>query len=405
LFNGKDLTGWINVNGASEMWLVRDASLVCRDGPRSFLRTETRYDNYVLELEWRLVAKGGEARLLVHAEALPAVGAPYPRAIAIPIQAGDHGSIVGFEGGTLTPLTRPGGSNRAQPLEDRCRPAGAWNHYQLTSRDTVLELAVNGKVVTRVKDCRPGHGYIGLASKEGEVHFRYFRLTPLPGPHPPAKPITQGDESFRSLFDGASFAGWQHRAEYQGHWKARDGVIQCDGKLPVPRRQDRDLWTVKEYGDFLLVVDWRLPETPEPRLLPAFTPDGLFLRDKDGKVQRREIPDAGDSGVFLRGNTRSQVNIWCQPMGSGDINDYHKDAKLPVAIRQACVPRKKADNLPGQWNRFVITMQGDRVTVVLNGETVIERAQLPGVPTLGRLGLQDHGDPVEFRNLFIKTLD
>ena len=48
-------------------------------------------------------------------------------------------------------------------------------------------------------------------------------------------------------------------------------------------------------------------------------------------------------------------------MGSGDINDYHKDAKLPVEIRRACVPKKQADHPPGQWNRFVITMRGDRV--------------------------------------------
>ena len=103
--------------------------------------------------------------------------------------------------------------------------------------------------------------------------------------------------------------------------------------------------------------------------------------------------------------SRTQVNIWSQPMGSGDINDYHKDAQLPIVIRQACVPKKKADNPPGQWNRFAITMRGDRVTVVLNGVTVIDQAQLPGVPRRGRLGLQDHGDPVQFRNLFIKEMD
>jgi hypothetical protein len=153
-----------------------------------------------------------------------------------------------------------------------------------------------------------------------------------------------------------------------------------------------------------MVADWRLPKKPELRALPVFTPDGLYARDKKGKDLLREILDAGDSGIFLRGNDRSQVNIWCQPMGSGDINDYHKDEKLPAEIRRACMPKKKTDTPLGQWNRFVITIRGDRVTVVLNGETVIERAKLPGVPARGRLGLQDHNDPVEFRNLFLKTL-
>ena len=91
-------------------------------------------------------------------------------------------------------------------------------------------------------------------------------------------------------------------------------------------------------------------------------------------------------------------------MGSGDINAYHKDLKLPLLVRRACVPTKRADHEPGEWNRFVITMIGDRVSVVLNGEKVIDQAQLPEVPRQGRLALQNHTDPVEFRNLFIKQM-
>jgi hypothetical protein len=405
LFNGKDLTGWINVNGAPGTWSVRDGCIVCTGKPRGFLRTGKMNENYTLDLEWRLVAKGGRAGLLVHADALPQIGAADPRAAEIQIKDGDHGSISGLQGYSLTPVTNPCKPNRARPLEDRCRPVGEWNHYRLKSVGGTLELAVNGNVVTRVKDCRLVKGYIGLRSAGTEVHFRNLQITPLADSHPRAALIAQADDGFRSLFDGMSFTGWRYRDEYKDRWVVRDGVIRCEGKVPAKRRQDRDLWTEKEYGDFLLVVDWRLPKKPEPKMLPTFTPDGLFVRDKAGKVQRREILDAGDSGVFLRGNTRSQVNIWSQPMGSGDINDYHKDAKLPAEIRRACVPRKKADLPPGQWNRFVITMRSDRVTVVLNGQTVIERAQLPGVPARGRLGLQDHGDPVEFRNLFIKPLD
>ena len=408
LFNGKDLTGWVNVNCAPETWQVREGMVVCTGQPQGFLRTDTMYENYVLEVEWRQTRGGASSGLLVHADALPQVGVPDPNAVAVLCKDGDHGSILALSGRKLIPLTKPRasfGRRGAQPTEDRGRPAGEWNRYVLTAKDGALDLEVNGKVVTRVKKCGKVKGYIALQAAGSETHFRNLRLTPLPSSRPPAERIAQADEGFRSLFDGLSFAGWQYRAEGQGQWKARNGIIGCDGKVTVKRGQEKNLWTEKEYGDFVLVVDWRLPKTPEPRMLPAFTPDGLFLRDRAGKVQRHEVLDAGDSGVFLRGNTRSQVNIWSQPMGSGDINDYHKDAKLPMAIRQACVPRKKADYPEGDWNRFVITMRGERVTVVLNGETVIERAQLPGVPARGRIGLQDHGDPVEFRNLFIKELD
>ena len=65
----------------------------------------------------------------------------------------------------------------------------------------------------------------------------------------------------------------------------------------------------------------------------------------------------------------------------------------------------KADAPLGQWNRFVITMRGDRVSIVLNDKTVIENAQLPGIPRRGPIGLQHHGDPIEFANLFVRELD
>ena len=406
LFNGKDLTGWVNVNGAPATWSVRDGVLVGAGKPSGFLRTEKMYENYVLELEWRITQAKGNSGLFLHADALPQVGAPYPRAVEVQIHDGDHGSIFGIRGAKVAPLTNPakGHGGEAQPLEQRCRPVGQWNRYVVTSKNGALDLEVNGKLVTRVKGCSQRKGYIALQSETGEVQFRNVRITPLAGSNPPAGQVAQADQGLRSLFDGVSFNGWQYRDEFKGHWVIRDGILAATGKPYAKRPAQRDLWTRNDYRDFVMVVDWRLLRKPELRALPVFTPDGLYALDAAGKLLLKKIPDAGDSGVYLRGSDRSQVNIWSQPMGSGDINDYHKDTKLAADIRRACVPKKKADAPFGQWNRFVITMQGDRVTVVLNGETVIERAQLPGVPASGPLGLQEHNDPVEFRNLFLKTL-
>ena len=53
----------------------------------------------------------------------------------------------------------------------------------------------------------------------------------------------------------------------------------------------------------------------------------------------------------------------------------------------------------------MITLKKDRVTVILNGQTVIDNVQLPGIPARGPIGLQHHGDPVQFTNLFIKSLE
>ena len=221
---------------------------------------------------------------------------------------------------------------------------------------------------------------------------------------PPGAKIASLGKGFIPLFDGVSFSGWKYRSEYPGHWVVREGAIYCDGQVKRVQGDAGDLWTAREYANFILLVDWRLPGAPQLRELPTFAPDGLYVRDAKGKIVLRPILDGGDSGVYLRGSSRYQANIWSQPMGSGDINDLHKDVSLPVEIRRACVPRKRADKPFGQWNRFMITMRGDRVTVVLNGERVIDNALLPGVAPRGRIALQNHGDPVEFCNLFLREM-
>ena len=64
-----------------------------------------------------------------------------------------------------------------------------------------------------------------------------------------------------------------------------------------------------------------------------------------------------------------------------------------------------AYGLLGSWMAGALLERGNRVTVLLNGALVINRAELPSVPPRGPLGLQNHGDPVEFRNLFLKELE
>jgi len=183
-------------------------------------------------------------------------------------------------------------------------------------------------------------------------------------------------EGFAALFNGTDFTGWQakqgkaeseeEKAKWQQHWKVEDGLIKFDGQGPT-------LWTSRKFKDFVLMVDW------------------LF-------------PKPGDSGIFLRGQAKSQVNIWCRDMGSGEVWGYRTDKKMPEEVRKACTPIKKMDKPVGQWNTFVITMKGDRLTVELNGQVVIENARLPGVPPEGEIALQRHGNPIDFRNIYIKEL-
>jgi hypothetical protein len=399
LFNGRDLAGWVNVNCAPETWTVRDGMIVCSGQPRGVLRTDRMYENYVIELEWRHAKPKGNAGLFVHSDALPAVGAPFTRSVEVQIMDGDHGSVFAIRGATLTPLTNPR-NKRATPTEDRCHPAssGKWNTYRLTARDGALDLEVNGKVVTRARDVSQVKGYICLESEGTEAYFRNIRIAELPSSNPPPEKVAKAADGFVSLFNGLDFRGWKFPRGSEGHWVAKDGVVLYDGKSEAPAKE-RDLWTDKTYGDFSLVVDWRLPRKAEMAQLPRFSPEGDRLKET------QEVLDAGDSGIYFRGSSKNQLNIWCQPMGSGEVHGYLTDKTMPAEVRQAVRPRRRADNPPGQWNRFEATVKGDRLTVVLNGETVIEGARLPGIAPTGPIALQHHTDPVEFRNIFIKELD
>jgi hypothetical protein len=115
--------------------------------------------------------------------------------------------------------------------------------------------------------------------------------------------------------------------------------------------------------------------------------------------------DAGDSGIYLRGSSKAQVNIWNWPVGSGEVYGYRTDETMPSEVRKGVTPILNADESPGSWNRFIITMVEDKLTVVLNGKTVLREAVLPGVAPRGPIALQHHGDPIQFANIYVKELD
>ena len=219
---------------------------------------------------------------------------------------------------------------------------------------------------------------------------------------------------FVSLFNGKDFSGWKVPEGDNGHWKIIDGVIDYDASSEAP--DDKNLWSAKEYGNFVLKVDWRIKETPylNPRV-PIIKPDGTHKKDVDGNEIKTTVPDS-DSGIFLRGQGKSQINIWCWPIGSGEVYGYRMDKNMPPEVRAGVTPKINADNDLGEWNTFEITMKGDRLTVALNGTTVIKNAQLPGIPERGPIALQHHGGKrdgewssppalVQFRNISIRELN
>lgn len=240
-------------------------------------------------------------------------------------------------------------------------------------------------------------------SRRGWLSFAWIVLV--------AAPLAAADDGFVSLFNGKDFSGWKVPDGDNGHWKIVDGVIDYDAASEAP--QDKNLWTEKEYGNFTLRMEWRIKETPyaNPRV-PIILANGMHKLGSDGKPVQIIVPDS-DSGVYMRGSSKAQINIWCWPCGSGEVYGYRMDPSMPAEVRAGVTPKLNADHHIGEWNQFEITMRGDRLTVVLNGQTVLDRAQLPGVPERGKIALQHHGSKkdgvwtsppslVQFRKISIK---
>jgi hypothetical protein len=234
-----------------------------------------------------------------------------------------------------------------------------------------------------------------------------------------AAPATAADntppEGFVALFNGKDLDGWKghidmkERATVTGSaleqlqaarnalkdetWSVKDGVIHHVPKVVEvkgkPQKRGCSLQTVKDYGDFELLIDWKIEEQ-------------------------------GDSGIYLRG--MPQVQIWDSDnaagakgvdknSGSGGLwNNPLAAGTDPKSIGK--VPLKKADKAPGEWNTFRIVMKGDNVTIHLNGELVVDSKPLAPfksfgydkLPATGPIELQYHGDKLWFKNIYIREL-
>jgi hypothetical protein len=224
----------------------------------------------------------------------------------------------------------------------------------------------------------------------------------------------EAPEGFTALFNGKDLSGWKIPEGDNGHWKVVEGVIDYDGLSEGPSGK-KDLLSAAEYKNFTLLLDWRIKETPftNPNVFYVL-PDGNEARDVAGKPLKLALPDS-DSGIIIRGDVKYQINIWCWPIGSGEMYGVRKDAKMPPEARAGATPRTQADQPVGQWNRYEITVKDSTVKVVLNGKTVIPEYSVPGLPEKGAIGLQHHGSMkdgkwtsspalMQFKNIFIKEL-
>jgi hypothetical protein len=196
LFNGKDLSGWVNVNTDPDTWSVRDGLLVCTGKPIGVMRTEKQYENFLLHIEWRHMEAGGNSGVFAWSTGTVPEGRRLPTGLEVQMLELDwvnqhkqkdgtlppiayvHGELFGAGGLTLVPDNPR--NTRSKSLENRCKGKGEWNVYDAVFVDGVVKLAVNGKFVNGVSQSSIKKGYLCLESEGAEIHFRNIKILELP---------------------------------------------------------------------------------------------------------------------------------------------------------------------------------------------------------------------------------
>ncbi|MFC2124738.1 DUF1080 domain-containing protein [Bacteroidota bacterium] len=405
LFNGENLDGWVNVNCAPETWTIRDGLIICSGIPTGILRTDRQYENFILELEWMHLNEGGNAGLFIHSDDITAPGKPFSRSVECQIMDGNHGDVFAIHGARMTrdnedPFDRIGWM-RTFPSQERANPAGEWNLYRVESRDGMLTLAVNGEVVSRAFHVNPRKGYICLESEGSETHFRNIRIKKLPGTSPLQENTAMKDRDFKSLYNGLDLRGWKLDPG-DGSWKADNWKLVNEGNIKDV--SGRNLWTKKEFENFKLIIDWRLTGEPVAKSVPVIMPDGRQAEDRNGEKITVPIRYSGEGGIIIHGSNDIAIMITSWPEGSGGISGYREEGVFETGIRRITTPILNADNDAGSWNRFEITIIGQKISVALNSKEVVRNATIKNLPEKGSIGLQIPDFPVEFANIYIKEL-
>lgn len=350
LFNGKDLDGWVRTNTPKSTWSFKDGLLICTGKPIGEIRTERMYQNFIMEVEWRHMKPRGNAGIFIWADDITAKGVPFHRGIEVQVLENaygntrshtTHGDIFPIHGAKMTPINGRGGS-RAFPTEERSKPSPGWNHYRIECQDGEISLAVNGKVVTRGKECWPKKGYICLESEGGIVHYRNAKIKVLPDTPIDKKDIAIANRGYRSIYSGLDLSGWKNSKANEGHWKANDWVLSYDGKSTAP---DKALVSTESFGDFGFLMDFKLKD------------------------------DASFALIQLRGGT---------------------GFPLVFSTGKGTVVKK------GQWNRLEGTVVGDRISATLNGKKL--PLDFDGrLPKEGPIRIAPNG-PVDFANVYVRDV-
>jgi len=188
-----------------------------------------------------------------------------------------------------------------------------------------------------------------------------------------------------TLWNGKDFTGWKlfvpdKNVDVHEVWSVKDGVIHCKGKPSGYIRTEAD------YSDYKLHLEWRWVEKPTNSgvLLHTSGPDKVWPRSIECQLM------SGNAGDFwLIGGTAVTVD-----------GKTTKSSGRPTRVRKK---KDSSENPPGQWNTYEIYCKGDTIRCYVNG--VLQNQGANASDTAGKICLQSEGSPIEFRNIYIESLD
>lgn len=423
LFNGKDLSGWKQLNGKA-VYAAKDGEIVGSTvfkTPNSFLVTEKQYGDFILELELKMdsmMNSGIQYRSESNATYQNGRVHGYQIEVDPSPRAWSGGIYDEGRRGWLYPLEYNEGAKKAYKH-------GQWNKYRIECIGNTMRTWINGIPCAHLIDNMTPKGFIALQvhaiSKEEEtgrtIHWRNIRIQTKnlkPSPYDTIfvvnlLPNNLSEQEKRNgvklLWDGKTTAGWHgpyQKTFPEKGWEIKDGELSVLGSVTATHANNGDIITNGQYGAFALQFEFKLTDTANSGVKYFVTVDPA----KPGSALGLEYQVLDD--------------------------DKHPDAKAgengdrTLASLYDLIPSKKiagAKKKIGEWNMGMIIVHPDnRVEHWLNGYKVVEYIRgspefksliakskyknLPGfgLPSKGYLLLQEHGSLVHFRNLKIKEL-
>lgn len=185
---------WIQVNTEDSTWILKGKELVCNGLPIGVIRSEKKYENFILHIEWRHMEAGGNSGTFVWSKAQPGENR-LPDGVEVQMLELDwvnlnmrngekppiayvHGELFGVGGVKIIPDNPRG--ERSKSVENRCLGKGEWNVYEAICVDGTIKLSVNGKFVNGISQSSQRSGYICLESEGAEIQFRNIKIIKLP---------------------------------------------------------------------------------------------------------------------------------------------------------------------------------------------------------------------------------